>query len=580
MGAAPRIMLLNIPVMIASIAAGIMFSPVFHWGFTAASVRYTSAAVLLVSGIVILIHSGLNIINAFKNKRLATEGFYRYTQNPMYSSYSFFIIPGVSLLLNNWLFLAVSATIYMITLKLISSEESPLLKIFGNDYRNYTASTPFYLPLPKFPERLKIIFRIIIAVPLMICAILITLFTIARYIHLPPPASALLSLPKMLCDSLQSYFLLFSFLYFLITLPIAISRNSTGILKRILLLIRLITFLLNLIPMLMLAEVKPEVSGELLSEMEDSRVLSNTDLSSNIFWNYPVQSGHAGFRNVHEFKEINIREGVTVTKIIPQPRTNQNAVHVVYLSSGNWQDEDITTAAPLLSELASNGYETSYLTMRTRFETNLEGILSDILAGLNYLQSETGGNEISFYLCGGSSGGHLSLLTALSDEIKSAGIKLSGVIAYYPVTDFPSYAGFFKRNFEKLSPIDHLGTKVYCAVSGESMQETQRSTEYTLFGSTYNKNPDIFIKGSPIHHLSENVPPILIIHGKADDMAPYIDSRRFYNRAMKMNIDCCLVSLPFTNHAFDKVMGVLTPAAHISIIAVKNFINLTGVKHE
>lgn len=107
----------------------------------------TIAAIILIGiGILMLATANAYIRKALKANRLITEGLYSRIRNPMYAAHIFFLMPGVSLLINNALvFLSVFFT-YLIFMILIPKEEKDLEDNFGSEYLRYKARTGRLLP--------------------------------------------------------------------------------------------------------------------------------------------------------------------------------------------------------------------------------------------------------------------------------------------------------------------------------------------------------------------------------------------------------------------------------------------------
>jgi protein-S-isoprenylcysteine O-methyltransferase Ste14 len=91
--------------------------------------------------------SGVRVIRkAFYEKRLLTEGVYGWTRNPMYAAFILFLIPSLSLLMNDVLIILASPVMYAVFRISIEKEETYLLQLFGDEYRRYTEQVPRLIP--------------------------------------------------------------------------------------------------------------------------------------------------------------------------------------------------------------------------------------------------------------------------------------------------------------------------------------------------------------------------------------------------------------------------------------------------
>lgn len=108
---------------------------------------------LLLVGIYFWIASALQVKRAFATHQLAQSGVYALSRNPMYAGFILFIIPGLALISNHLLLLAVSLSILLVFKMRVGKEEEYLRKEFGEAYRNYQKRVPQLTPLIQFHSR-------------------------------------------------------------------------------------------------------------------------------------------------------------------------------------------------------------------------------------------------------------------------------------------------------------------------------------------------------------------------------------------------------------------------------------------
>jgi len=98
--------------------------------------------------------SGVRMVRkAFYEEKLMTEGVYAYTRNPMYAAFILFLIPALSLLMNDVLIILTSAILYAVFRINIGKEEDFLQRQFGEDYRRYAEKVPRLIPQFVRPKR-------------------------------------------------------------------------------------------------------------------------------------------------------------------------------------------------------------------------------------------------------------------------------------------------------------------------------------------------------------------------------------------------------------------------------------------
>lgn len=108
-------------------------------------------ALFMAVGLYFWASGAMVIRKAFYEKRLLTEGVYGWTRNPMYAAFILFLIPALSLLLNDMLLMLASAVMFVIFKISIRKEEAYLLEQFGEEYRRYIEQVPRLIPWIRKP---------------------------------------------------------------------------------------------------------------------------------------------------------------------------------------------------------------------------------------------------------------------------------------------------------------------------------------------------------------------------------------------------------------------------------------------
>ena len=110
---------------------------------------------LLIPGLVFWATAIIQLITGFSKGRLVTTGAYGVARNPIYSSATFFILPGVALLTLTWVYFVVSVFLYVGVMIFIGTEERQLTKAFGKDYEDYIARVDRLIPFKKQRHKMK-----------------------------------------------------------------------------------------------------------------------------------------------------------------------------------------------------------------------------------------------------------------------------------------------------------------------------------------------------------------------------------------------------------------------------------------
>lgn len=98
--------------------------------------------ILIFIGIYFGLSAIIIVKKAFEKHQLAQNGVYSISRNPMYAAFIIFIVPGISFVINDLLYLLVSVTMFIVFKKQIRIEEEYLLKEFGQNFIEYMKRVP------------------------------------------------------------------------------------------------------------------------------------------------------------------------------------------------------------------------------------------------------------------------------------------------------------------------------------------------------------------------------------------------------------------------------------------------------
>lgn len=206
---------------------------------------------------------------------------------------------------------------------------------------------------------------------------------------------------------------------------------------------------------------------------------------------------------------------------------------VFFIHGGGWYSGDKTDSQkdPWM-KLLKRGYAVASVNYRLSGETSHPAGIIDCKTALRYLKAHAGEYGIDpdrVAVSGDSSGGHYALMMAVTmgnPEFEDPGrgyetqnSDVDCAVVWYPATDL-----------------------------AETMR-TVESGEYIGFGAEFaweiierymgKKITDTadpaLAEASPIHYISEHMPPVLLQHGNADNICPMDQSWRFYDKAVQIS---------------------------------------------
>ena len=212
-------------------------------------------------------------------------------------------------------------------------------------------------------------------------------------------------------------------------------------------------------------------------------------------------------------------------------------------------------AHPLMSHLAELGWICVAINYRHSPRNTWPDHIIDVKHALAWVKdhiAEYGGDPDFIAITGGSAGGHLCALTALTPNdpqfqpgFEDADTRVQAAVPFYGVYD--------------LTRFDDAMHPMMPGLLVKSIIKERPST-----------NPRPYVTASPYNHVNADAPPFLILHGRNDSLVPVEQARSFVTRLRQISKQPVVYAeLPFTQHGFD-IFGSAR-AAHTAI-AVEQFL--------
>jgi len=190
---------------------------------------------------------------------------------------------------------------------------------------------------------------------------------------------------------------------------------------------------------------------------------------------------------------------------------------IIYLQGcgWGWSEQDTFQFIPQLSEFAKDGFVVASIQYRLSSQDIFPAQLEDVKAAIRYLKTKSSQFNIDptkVGLWGDSSGAHLALLAGLG--------AMGGLEDQVDVQAVVDWFG----------PTDLLSMSQYPSVFDH---DSPHSPESKLVGGPIQENKEKTRRASPIHYIHPSAPPILIMHGDADDVVPYEQSVEMFKALRK-----------------------------------------------
>ncbi len=184
--------------------------------------------------------------------------------------------------------------------------------------------------------------------------------------------------------------------------------------------------------------------------------------------------------------------------------------------------------------LVQDGYAVASIDYRLTSTAPFPAQIEDCKAAVRWLRA----NAATYHLdpdrigvWGYSAGGHLAALLGTT----------SGVPELEGSSDNMQYSSQVQAVCDVAGPTDllplaNLGPKRMSAIEA-------------LLGGPLEKDEAKAVAASPIHYISKDDPPFLIVHGEADRVIPLEQSQRFYEALQKAGVNATLKILPVGHQA-------------------------------
>lgn len=235
----------------------------------------------------------------------------------------------------------------------------------------------------------------------------------------------------------------------------------------------------------------------------------------------------------------------------------------VYVHGGGWvMGDKREQGLPLMLFLAAQGWVCVTVNYRLSPKATWPDHLVDVKKALAWVRgniAEYGGDPGFVAVSGGSAGGHLASLAALTPNdsryqpgFETANTSTDACVSFYGVYDLLNRDGLRGSGF------------------GWFM-------ERTVMKRTVAQDPQLFRDASPMDVVSAGAPPFMAVHGSNDSLVPVGEARAFV-RLLKACASRPVVyaELPGAQHAFEVFRSLRT--AHV-VGAVADFLSYTYAGH-
>ena len=236
---------------------------------------------------------------------------------------------------------------------------------------------------------------------------------------------------------------------------------------------------------------------------------------------------------------------------------------LLQVHGGGWMiGEKEQQAKPLMYHLAQRGWLCVAINYRLSPQAAFPAHIVDVKKSIAWIReniAEYGGDPDFIAITGGSAGGHLSSLAALTPNypdyqpgFEDTDTSIQAAVPFYGVYDF----------------LDRFDIRP--EMSMEKMLADR------VMQCTREQDPELWDKGSPLSNVHEDAPPMFVIHGTHDSLVWVEEAQTFASTLQKESKQAVVYGeLPGAQHAFEVFHSVRTDH---TVNAVTDFLEWTHAR--
>lgn len=236
------------------------------------------------------------------------------------------------------------------------------------------------------------------------------------------------------------------------------------------------------------------------------------------------------------------RNGHDLTLDVVRP-AHPNGIGILVMISGRWKSDPKKFQPWLAASFLRQGHTVIAVNHLSQPEATIQETVEDVHRAARFVRhhaTEYGIDPSRLGVFGGSSGGHLSLMLATrggpgdpsaADPVDRESSAVQAATVFFPVTDLLNL-GPSTENLHDGGP-----PKSFRKSFGPKAADLN---EWKIIGR------DV----SPIFHITQDLPPVLIAHGDADTLVPLDQSTRFREKAAALGREVALTIRPGQKHGW------------------------------
>jgi acetyl esterase/lipase len=271
----------------------------------------------------------------------------------------------------------------------------------------------------------------------------------------------------------------------------------------------------------------------------------------------PPPRGHADEPSYTRREDViyGRKYGTALTLDVFSPKKEANGAAVVVVISGGFFSSHEAINPTFVRPFTDRGYTVFTVVHGSQPRYTAPEIIKDMNRAVRFIRhhaKDYGIDPDRIGISGASAGGHLSLMLgtdgdkgdpAAKDPVDRESSRVQAVACFFPPTDFLNYGA---PGLALIHAKDHAKTFRPAFDYQELDRESNLWTTITDPAKLREITRDI----SPIHHVSPDDAPTLILHGDADKLVPLQQSQAIVDRLKAAGVEAKLVVKPGAGHGW------------------------------
>ena len=252
------------------------------------------------------------------------------------------------------------------------------------------------------------------------------------------------------------------------------------------------------------------------------------------------------------------KAGLALTMDVIAPREKPNGLGVLFVVSGGWRSRPEAIRSEMYAPFYKRGYIVFAVVHGTQPKFTVPEIVQDVNRAVRFVRYHAKDYHIDpdhLGVTGGSAGGHLSLMIGTAgtagerqavDPVDRVSSRVQAVACFFPPTDF--------LNWGKPGAVldcKNMDRRFKAAFDFQIFDTDERIFKRV---NDEKKVREMLQEISPIHYVTRQTPPTLIIHGDKDELVPLQQSESMIAKLKAAEVPANLIVKKDCGHGWITIL--------------------------